>query len=71
MSDINEFNVDSGQFILRQYTINESSQREKELSYSPEESIVEVGLDEKTISILNKLKTLGLTELEAKAVIGL
>jgi len=71
MSDINEFNVDSGQFILRQYTINESSQRKKELSYSPEESIVEVGLDEKTISILNKLKTLGLTELEAKAVIGL
>lgn len=71
MSDINEFNVESGQFVLREYTESELSQRQEDLSYLPEESVVQVDLNPKLISALAKLKALGLTELEAKAVIGI
>ena len=71
MSDINEFNVESGQFVLREYTESELSQRQEDLSYLPEESVVQVDLNSKLISALNKLKALGLTEAEAKAVIGI
>ena len=71
MSDINEFNVELGQFVLREYTESELSQRQEDLSYLPEESVVQVDLNSKLISALNKLKALGLTEAEAKAVIGI
>lgn len=71
MSDINEFNVELGQSVLREYTENELSKREEDLSYLPTESIVAIELNPKIISALAKLKTLGLTEAEAKAVIGL
>ena len=71
MSDINEFNVELGQFVLREYTESELSQRQEDLSYLPEESVVQVDLNSKLISALAKLKALGLTELEAKAVIGI
>lgn len=71
MSDINEFNVELGQFVLREYTESELSKRQEDLSYLPEESVVQVDLNSKLISALAKLKALGLTELEAKAVIGI
>ena len=71
MSDINEFNVELGQFVLREYTESELSKRQEDLSYLPEESVVQVDLNSKLISALNKLKALGLTEAEAKAVIGI
>lgn len=71
MSDVNEFNVELGQFVLREYTESELSQRQEDLSYLPEESVVQVDLNPKLISALAKLKALGLTELEAKAVIGI
>lgn len=71
MSDINEFNVESGQFVLREYTETELSQREEDLSYLPTESVVAIELNSKIISALSKLKALGLTDLEAKAVIGI
>jgi len=71
MSDVNEFNVELGQSVLREYTENELSKREEDLSYLPTESIVAIELNPKIISALAKLKALGLTEAEAKAVIGL
>jgi hypothetical protein len=71
MSDINEFNVESGQSVLREYTESELSQREEDLSYSPEESVLQVELNPKIVSALAKLKALGLTEAEAKAIAGI
>jgi hypothetical protein len=71
MSDINEFNVESGQSVLREYTESELSQREEDLSYSPEESVLQVELNPKIVSALAKLKALGLTEDEAKAIAGI
>ena len=71
MSDVNEFNVESGQSVLREYTENELSKREEDLSYLPTESIVAIELNPKIISALAKLKALGLTEAEEKAVIGI
>ena len=71
MSDVNEFNVELGQSVLREYTENELSKREEDLSYLPTESAVAIELNPKIISALAKLKALGLTEAEAKAVIGL
>jgi hypothetical protein len=71
MSDINEFNVESGQFILREYTETELSKREEDLSYLPTESTVAIELNPKIISALAKLKALGLTEDEAKAIAGI
>jgi hypothetical protein len=71
MSDINEFNVESGQSVLREYTESELSQREEDLSYLPEESVLQVELNPKIVSALAKLKALGLTEDEAKAIAGI
>ena len=71
MSDINEFNVESGQSVLREYTENELSQREEDLSYLPTESAVAIELNPRIISALAKLKGLGLTEAEAKAIAGI
>ena len=71
MSDINEFNVESGQFVLREYTETELSKREEDLSYLPAESTVAIELNPKIISALAKLKALGLTEDEAKAIVGI
>lgn len=71
MSDINEFNVELGQFVLREYTETELFKREEDLSYLPTESVVAIELNPKIISALSKLKALGLTDLEAKAVIGI
>jgi hypothetical protein len=71
MSDINEFNVESGQSVLREYTESELSQREEDLSYLPEESVLQVELNPKIVSALAKLKALGLTESEAKAIAGI
>jgi hypothetical protein len=71
MSDINEFNVESGQSVLREYTESELSQREEDLSYLPEESVLQVELNPKIVSALAKLKALGLTEAEAKAIAGI
>ena len=71
MSDINEFNVESGQFVLREYTETELSKREEDLSYLPVESTVAIELNPKIISALAKLKALGLTEDEAKAIAGI
>lgn len=71
MSDINEFNVESGQFVLREYTETELSKREEDLSYLPAESKVAIELNPKIISALAKLKALGLTEDEAKAIAGI
>ena len=71
MSDINEFNVESGQSVLREYTESELSQREEDLSYLPKESVLQVELNPKIVSALAKLKALGLTEAEAKAIAGI
>ncbi|NDB82411.1 MAG: hypothetical protein EB127_06680 [Alphaproteobacteria bacterium] len=71
MSDVNEFNVSLNQFVLREYNTDELKQREKEINNSPVYSSTEIELDQKIISSLNKLQSLGLTLDEAKVILGL
>jgi hypothetical protein len=71
MSDVNEFNAETGQAVLRPYTEEELAQVEHDASIvaTPETSPVEE--DALKISALVKLQTLGLTEEEARAIAGL
>jgi hypothetical protein len=71
MSDVVEINVNTGQVTEREYT-------EQEISYKayletqlviPEPAQIEV--DANVQSALNKLKALGLTEAEARAIAGI
>jgi hypothetical protein len=71
MSDVNEFNAETGQFLVRPYNAEELVQREIDLSVIPEVDSVPIPENEQLVSAINKLKTLGLTEDEAKAIVGL
>jgi hypothetical protein len=71
MSDVVEINVNTGQVTEREYT-------EQEISYKAylETQLVipepaEIEIDANVQSALNKLKALGLTEAEAKAIAGI
>lgn len=71
MSDVVEFNVNTGEVTEREYTeeeINYKAYLESQLII-PEYTEVEV--DPIRQSALNKLQSLGLTEDEAKAIVGL
>ena len=71
MSDIIEINVNTGEVTEREYTeeeINYKAYLENQLVI-PEHSEPEVNASMQ--SALNKLQALGLTEAEAKAVIGI
>lgn len=71
MFDVNEFNAETGQSLSREYNQEELSQREIDLSVIPEVDSVPTPENEQLVSAINKLKALGLTEAEAKAVIGI
>jgi uncharacterized protein Smg (DUF494 family) len=71
MSDVNEFNVQSGEVVLRQYTEQELEQIELDRSSTPQFNIISVPENEALISALVKLQSMGLTTDEAKAIAGL
>lgn len=71
MSDVNEFNAQSGEVALRTYTKSELKQRVKDSSSDTPKEIVANPESEALTSAINKLKTIGLTEEEAKAIAGI
>jgi hypothetical protein len=80
MTDITIINVATGQVVKREYTEEEKDLR-SELESSPPQEIISVRLQEESLqnseyvalkqSAINKLKALGLTEEEARAIAGL
>jgi hypothetical protein len=80
MTDITIINVATGQVVKREYTEEEKDLR-SELESSPPQEIISVRLQEESLqnseyvalkqSAINKLKVLGLTEEEARAIAGL
>ena len=80
MTDITIINVATGQVVEREYTEEEKDLR-SELESSPPQEIISVRLQEESLqnseyvalkqSAINKLKALGLTEEEARAIAGL
>lgn len=72
MSDVNEFNVETGEFVVRPYTDEELSDIERVSNLTTNEPIlVETPVNEALVSALTKLQSLGLTTDEAKAIVGL
>jgi hypothetical protein len=71
MSDIVEINVGTGQVTEREYTEEEIAYK----SYLENQLIIpepiEIQIDPNIQSALNKLKALGLTEDEARAIAGI
>jgi hypothetical protein len=80
MTDITIINVATGQVVKREYTEEEKDLR-SELESSPPQEIISVRLQEESLqnseyvalkqSAISKLKALGLTEEEARAIAGL
>jgi hypothetical protein len=80
MTDITIINVATGQVVEREYTEEEKDLR-SELESSPPQEIINARLQEESLqnseyvalkqSAINKLKALGLTEEEARAIAGL
>ena len=71
MSNVNEFNAQTGQAVQREYTVEESAQAQKDSSISATPETINVTEDPVKISALAKLTSLGLTEEEARAIAGL
>ena len=71
MSDVNEFNAETGQSIVRAYSEEELTQRDIDLINNAEVVSIPLPDNEKLISAIAKLQSLGLTEDEAKAIAGL
>ena len=80
MTDITIINLATGQVVKREYTEEEKDLR-SELESSPPQEIISVRLQEESLqnseyvalkqSAISKLKALGLTEEEARAMAGL
>ena len=83
MTDITIINVATGQVVEREYTEEEKGLR-TELESSPPQEVIDARLQEESLddsqyveyvtvkqSAINKLKALGLTEEEARAIAGL
>lgn len=71
MSDVNEFNAQTGQVVLRPYTAEELAQAQKDANISAAPETTPVTEDSVKTSALAKLTSLGLTEEEARAIAGL
>ena len=71
MSDVNEFNAETGVVVTRSYTSSELIQRAIDSSSDTDKEIVANPENETLVSAINKLKAIGLTEAEAKAIAGL
>jgi hypothetical protein len=72
MSDVNEFNVETGEFVVRPYTDEELIDIERVSSLTSDEPVLlNTSANEALISAMSKLQSLGLTTDEAKAIVGL
>ena len=71
MSDVNEFNAQTGQAVLRKYTSEELAQAQRDSSISATPETTNLTEDPVKVSALAKLTSLGLTEEEARAIAGL
>jgi hypothetical protein len=71
MSDVNEFNAETGQAVLRSYTEEELAQAQRDASIVAEPEVIPVTEDPVKLAALAKLTSLGLTEEEARAIAGL
>jgi hypothetical protein len=71
MSDVNDFNAQTGEAILRPYTEEERTQAEHDSAIAVTPETVPIEEDALKISALAKLQSLGLTEDEAKAIAGI
>lgn len=71
MSDIIEINVNTGEVTEREYTEQEIVYKEHLESQVVIPEPTEAEIDPIRQSALNKLQSLGLTEDEAKAIVGL
>lgn len=71
MSDVVEININTGEVIERQYTDQEIAYKEYLENQIIIPDPVEVEIDPNKQSALGKLQSLGLTEDEAKAIVGL
>jgi post-segregation antitoxin (ccd killing protein) len=71
MSDVNEFNAETGEVVIRPYTSSELIQRAKDCSTDIDKEVVTNPGNEALESAIDKLKTIGLTEEEAKAIAGI
>ena len=75
MSDIIEFNYETGETITREYTESEI-QANEQVSTQIDEMLSQIPAQDQSIidnlqSAINKLTSLGLTENEAKAIAGI
>jgi hypothetical protein len=71
MSEVNEFNAETGQVVVRPYNEEELSQREIDLSDVVKSDLTPLSQNETVTSAIEKLQSLGLTIDEAKAIIGI
>lgn len=71
MSDINEFNAQTNEFVLRAYNKEELKQYQKDLNFVSQYDIVELQQDAAMSSALSKLEELGLSTEEAKRIAGI
>ena len=71
MFEVNEFNAETGQVVIRPYNEEELSQREIDLSDVVKSDSTPLSQNETVISAIEKLQSLGLTIDEAKAIIGI
>lgn len=71
MSQVNEFNAETGQLLIREYTQEELDQVEIDSSNMANVDFITLPDNENLISALIKLQSLGLTTDEAKAIAGL
>jgi hypothetical protein len=71
MSDVNEFNAETGQAVLRAYTAEELAQVQKDSHVFAAAEKTPVAEDPVKASALAKLTSLGLTEEEARSIAGL
>jgi hypothetical protein len=71
VSNVNEFNAETGQAVLRPYTEEELVQAERDAVITAEPETTPVAEDPVKLAALAKLTSLGLTEEEARAIAGL
>lgn len=71
MSDVNELNAQTGEAVLRPYTEEELAQVQHDASIIAEPEVVPIAEDSVKLAALAKLTSLGLTEDEAKAIVGI
>lgn len=70
MTNVNEFNAQSNESILRPYNEEELAQHQIDLNFIPQYDMLEMQNNNIITSALSKLEELGLTQEEAKYITG-